>query len=140
MTRSDLISLLSEMNVKYKDCEGDIAVLLPANSVGEYNYNAGIVFRLSKDGNRLTIESTTLQSFDVYDNGELILFCNEWNLTRYYPCAFVGVDYSSGVAHVNSRYVINDLNTFVSKEFLKGCITTGFRENYRFLEELEKFK
>ncbi len=127
--------LMDEMEITYKR-EGNCIVHVQS---ADNDYKHDVVCRIGyeEESHILWIRGQSVQDFPKDKHGELVCFCNDWNMNKRWPKVFVTV-YDNGVLDVITKMDMQGLEYDVSADFLKDNIKAHLRYNWHFWTELGK--
>lgn len=134
-SRRDIQSLIDEIGLTYNIKDDGINVPFGADS--DYGYNCLACISWNDENHVLSIHGMSAQNFSKDKHGELVLFCNQWNNDKMWPCAWVTV-LDNGEPDVRCGAYIPKLEYDVSPEFMKNWLKFMVSLVWRFYVELGK--
>lgn len=134
-SRRDIKNLIDELGLSYSIKDDGINVPFDADS--DYGYKVLVRILCDEKNHVLSIYGLSAQNFPKDKHGELVLFCNQWNNDKKWPCAWVTA-LDSGEPDVRCGAYISELEYDVSPEFLKNYLKFQMASAWSFYVALGK--
>ncbi|MBR6588634.1 MAG: YbjN domain-containing protein [Kiritimatiellae bacterium] len=128
-------NLIDEEGFTYRR-EGD-RIVIPQEADNDYRYNVICRLGYEEESHIFWILGQSAQDFPKDKHGELVCFCNDWNMNKRWPKVCVTV-YDNGVLDVITKMEMQGLEYDVSADFLRDNIKAHLAFNWQFWTELGK--